>query len=442
MKIFRRVSLRTKFVVYLLLLHLPFAGLAVYALQTRRLLLLAVEGFFVLSFVIGLRLVRALFGPLDLIRSGAQFIQESDFGSRFREVGQPEMDQLVGIYNRMIDHLRDERVKLEEHHYFLEKILRASPLGVITLDYDGRIALVSPGAERMLQLTAADLVGRTLGEVEGSFARGLEELAPGEAKILPLWGSRRVKSHRSEFLDRGFARVFYLLEELTEELRRSEKAAYETLIRMMSHEVNNTAGAAGSLLHSCLHYKDQIREEDRGDFTQALEVTAGRISELSRFMSGLSEVVRIPPPRPGPCDLLDVLEGIAALFRSESRSRRIQWTWDVDAAPLPPVLMDRGQMEQVFVNIVKNAMEAIGEDGALTVRLNRSGGRTRLVFEDTGRGLTPAVRSNLFVPFFSTKENGQGIGLTMVQEILSRHRLEFSLDGAPGQPTQFTIVFP
>lgn len=437
----KRFRLRAKFLVYLVLLHVPFALLAVWVLEKHRFFLIAVEVLFLISFIAGLRMVRSLFGPLDLIRSGAQFIQENDFGSRFREVGQPEMDQLVGIYNRMIDHLREERVKLEEHHFFLEKILKASPLGVITLNFDGRIALVSPGAVRMLQLSSAELIGKTLGQVEGSFARSIDELAPGESKILPLWGSRRVKCHRSEFLDRGFARVFYLLEELTEELRRSEKAAYETLIRMMSHEVNNTAGAAGSLLQSCLLYKDQIREEDRGDFTQALEVIASRTSELSRFMSGFSDVVRIPPPKPGPCNLVDVLEGIAALFRSESKRRRIEWKWDIDTHPVPPVMVDRGQMEQVLVNIVKNAMEAIGEDGALTVRLGREGDRTKLVIEDTGGGLTSAVRSNLFVPFFSTKKNGQGIGLTMVQEILTQHRLEFSLDGGPGQPTQFTIMF-
>ena len=103
--------------------------------------------------------------------------------------------------------------------------------------------------------------------------------------------------------------------------------------------------------------------------------------------------------------------------------------------------MDKNQMEQVFVNIIKNAMEAIGENGAITIHLGKKGGRSFVIIEDTGSGLTSEIRANLFTPFFSTKENGQGIGLTLIQEILSQHRFEFSLDSQPGQSTQFTILF-
>jgi len=103
--------------------------------------------------------------------------------------------------------------------------------------------------------------------------------------------------------------------------------------------------------------------------------------------------------------------------------------------------MDKNQMEQVFVNICKNALEAIGENGAITVRMGKKGGRSFVIIEDTGGGLTPEVRAHLFTPFFSTKENGQGIGLTMIQEILSQHKFEFFLDSQPGEPTRFAIYF-
>ena len=99
-------------------------------------------------------------------------------------------------------------------------------------------------------------------------------------------------------------------------------------------------------------------------------------------------------------------------------------------------------MEQALVNIVKNAMEAIGEDGAITVSLDRDrgAGRARLVIEDTGGPLTPEVQAQLFTPFYTTRPHGQGIGLTLVQEILDRHGFEFSLEGGPGRPTRFSIL--
>src|SRR5262245_11850598 len=124
------MSLRLKFILYLILIHILFAGLAVYLLLQNRLWLLAVEAVFIISLVCVLRIIIVYFGTLDLIRTGAQFISDSDFTSRFREVGQPEMDQLIGIYNKMSDNLREERIRLQEQNYFLDKILTASPSGI------------------------------------------------------------------------------------------------------------------------------------------------------------------------------------------------------------------------------------------------------------------------------------------------------------------------
>jgi two-component system nitrogen regulation sensor histidine kinase NtrY len=112
-----------------------------------------------------------------------------------------------------------------------------------------------------------------------------------------------------------------------------------------------------------------------------------------------------------------------------------------EQAQFDPVKLDRTQMEQVFVNVLKNAMEAIEEDGSITVRFGRQNSRQFVVIEDTGCGIPPSVKANLFTPFFSTKGNGQGIGLTLVQEILDGHKFEFSLESQTGGTTQFTIFF-
>jgi nitrogen fixation/metabolism regulation signal transduction histidine kinase len=434
------VSLRHKFILYLLFIHLAFAGVAIFLLWEKRLWLLAVEAFFVLSFFLALRLFRALFEPLDLVMAGVEFIKDKDFTSKFNEVGQPEMDELIAVYNRMIDHLREERTRLQEQHYFMDKILRASPSGIVTFDLDEKIAMVNPSAEQILQLASENLIGRKLVELHTPFAEALNCLHVGESQVIPFQGRRRVKCQKSQYFDRGFARSFILIEELTEELRRSEKAAYEKLIRMMSHEVNNSIGAVNSLLHSFLNYKSQLRDDDRQDYENALTVAIARTEHLNAFMRSFADVVRLPLPKRQPSDLPDLLESIALLMSAESQRRGIVWKWVIEA-PLAPIAMDKNQMEQVFVNLFKNALEAIGKNGTITIRLGKKGKKSFVLIEDTGCGLTPEVRANLFTPFFSTKENGQGIGLTMIQEILSQHRFEFSLDSQPGGPTQFVIYF-
>lgn len=435
-----KISLRLKFIFYLIFVHLLFAGVAIYLLSKHRVWLLAVEAVFVISLAVGVKLIRNLFGTIELINTGAQFIEDSDFTSRFREIGQPEMDHLVRVYNQMADSLREERVRMQEQNYFLDKVLTASPSGVVTFDFDGRIAMANRAAERMLQQGAAELMGEKLHELNSPFAQALSELKLGESQIVPLFGRRRVKCQRGQFLDRGFTRDFILMEELTEELRQAEKTAYEKVIRMMSHEVNNSVGSANSLLHSCLHYSDQLRGEDRQDFETAVNVVIGRTDQLNTFMRNFADVFRLPPPNLQPCDVRKLIEDVAFLLKAECVRRRIEIAWDAQTE-LDRVPLDRSQMEQVFVNVLKNAVEAIDEDGVVTIRLGAQAGKSFVVIEDTGCGLAPSVRANLFTPFFSTKGNGQGIGLTLVQEILDQHGFEFSLESQPDSPTAFTIFF-
>jgi nitrogen fixation/metabolism regulation signal transduction histidine kinase len=123
------------------------------------------------------------------------------------------------------------------------------------------------------------------------------DLNVGESKIIALHGSWRVKCSRFEFLDRGFAGTIIILEELTAELRQTENAAYGKLIRIMSHEVNNSTGAVNSLLHSCLNYSGQLRPEDREDYEAALRVVLSRTDQLNSFMQSFADVVRLPAPK-------------------------------------------------------------------------------------------------------------------------------------------------
>jgi nitrogen fixation/metabolism regulation signal transduction histidine kinase len=378
--------------------------------------------------------------PLELARTGAELIEERDFSCKFLETGQPEMDRLVRVYNRMIDQLREERTRLQEQRHFTEAVMAASPSGIIVFDFDGRVSAVNPSAARLLQVPEAELTGKGLEESGAPLLQALAPLEADGAQVVALQGRRRVRCRKARFTDRGFPRRFVLVEELTEELRQSEKAAYEKLIRLMAHEVNNSIGAANSLLHSCLHYREQLRREDREDFAGALRVVIDRTDHLTGFMQRFAEVIRLPPPRLQEVDLEELLRGIERLMQAESRQRGIEWVWE-RRAPLDPIRMDRFQMEQVFVNILKNAVEAIGQQGRITLRTGREEGRPYAQIEDSGCGIAPEAREHLFTPFFSTKRNGQGIGLTLVQEVLGRHGFEFSLESRPGEPTRFSVFF-
>jgi nitrogen fixation/metabolism regulation signal transduction histidine kinase len=413
-----RISLRAKIVAYLVLIHGVLGVISYFVLRENRLWLLAVEALFALSIVLGVLLVRSFFVPLELIRTGAELISERDFTSQFREVGQPEMDALIQIYNRMIARLREERLKAQEQHYFLDRILNASPAGIVTLDFDGRVSSLNPSARELLGLSEEEASGRRL--------EALDAVPLGESRMLTS-GRRRLKVSRTELFDRGFPRHFLIVEELTEELRASEKAAYGKLIRMMSHEVNNSVGPVSSLLDSFRGYSDQLGDEDRQDFTNAVTVAIARLERLGAFVNGFAEVVRLPPPDRRPCDVRQLLDEILVLLRPQLEQRRIQAAWET-VEPTPPIDLDRNQFEQVLVNVLKNAMEAIGEGGRISLRLVHENGRPVLRIADSGPGIPEDIRPLLFTPFFSTKRDGRGLGLTLAQEILSQHGFDFGLE--------------
>jgi two-component system, NtrC family, nitrogen regulation sensor histidine kinase NtrY len=411
------MTLRAKIRLYIITLHAVLAAAATFILIERPALLFAVEAVFVLSIFISIRLASALFVPLDLIQTGAELISERDFTSRFVPVGQPEMDLLIDVYNRMIDRLREERLAAEEQGQLLQKIVEASPAAIVICDFDGKVERRNLAAERLL------------GD------EPLPVIEPGESKLVAYHGARRLKVSRAEFRDHGFVKTFYVMEEMTEELRLSEKAAYEKLIRMMSHEVNNSVGAVRSLLESSLRYAPQVGETDRADFTNALTIASARIDALNRFMAAFADVVRIPPPHRAPARVDELVERVAALLRPELSDRSIAVTLslpDTNAYDL-----DVHQLEQVVLNIFRNAIEAVGRNGAIDATFADG----TLTIADTGPGIPESARAELFTPFFTTKRDGRGLGLTIVQEILANHGFAFSLSNRAGGGAEFQVAF-
>jgi nitrogen fixation/metabolism regulation signal transduction histidine kinase len=433
------MTLRTRLVLYLVVIHVMMAALAVFLFRETQWYLLVAEVVFAASLATGYRLVDSLFVPLRLIGTGAELIAEKDFASHFRAVGQPEMDALVTVYNDMIDRLREERLRLEEQSTLLERIIRASPSGILVCDLDGNVRQINPAAERLLGVPAGEIEGRP---VSGSTHEGLRllgELAKGESRVLSTRGLTRLRCQHGEFIDQGFPRSFYLVEEITEELRASERAAYEKLIRMISHEVRNSVGAVGSLLDSSLHYSPQLAPSDREDFDEAVRVARERLVNLDRFVGGFAEVVRLPEPDRRPTDLGDLLRDIGTLVRPELDARGIELNVDVPDSPIV-ASVDKNQFEQLLLNLVRNAWEAVQTTGTIRFSASLNGRSVRVAVQDTGPGLSPDVSEQIFTPFFTTKREGRGIGLTLVREIALQHGAELSFRNVPGGGAEFAVT--
>jgi len=430
------MTLRTKYILFVVLIHAAIAGLAFQFRESNMWLFIATEVLLLSTAYVSVQLYRGFVRPLNLIAAGTEAIRDRDFTMKFLPVGQTEMDQLIDTYNTMIDELRQERVTQQEKSFLLERLITASPAGILLLNFDGNIEGLNPAAEQCLRLASAELVGRKPAELPGEWGRALGALRPGEPQLVQLSGLQTYRASSSHFLDRGFTRYFIVLEELTQELIRQEKQAYEKLIRMMSHEINNSIGAVNSILQSFHYYAGQLTTDDQPDFTEALDVSINRNTHLANFIAGFANLVRLPAPSPRPTDIHELLKSTCRLLQVQSDKRNIKWHWDLAPGSLF-VNLDAQQMEQALLNICKNALEAIQQDGNLWVRTTAQ--PRSITIENDGPGIPPDVAPRLFTPFFSTKRDGQGIGLTLIRDILLQHNFHFSLETVPSGHTQFRI---
>ncbi|MDP2141447.1 MAG: ATP-binding protein [Gammaproteobacteria bacterium] len=434
------MTLRAQLWVYLLAVQVFPLVIAVYFFRQGEMLWFFVMEAAIVAFVfVGAVMIRRALRPIEFVQASKATFQDREFGTRMKPVGISELDELVGLFNEMLEELHREQLKLGEQKGFFDKLLQATPIGVIIHDFDDCISNVNPAAEHMLGLEFEALKGSRLADHPSCLATAIIEDQQKLPALITLPDGKRFRVQQSVFYDRGFHRKFLMLEELTSEMQAAERSAYEKLIQMTSHEVNNTIGATNSLLQGCTEYCAQLQEQDRADFTHALQVVMERNSRLAEFMQRLAQVVHLPAPDCQPVSLPLLIRNIQAMFAVELRNRNIRWEF-VDGG-VPSVNLDTHLFEQALINIVKNAFEAIERDGVLTIILQMGSDAPELIVQDSAGVLTQADRQKLFKPFYSTKRHGQGIGLMLVREILQQHGFRYSLDCEPGKWTRFKIKF-
>lgn len=427
------MKLRTKYILFVGILHLVTLVLAFYIFRDNKILFIASEVLVLISAFIAWQLYRQLIQPMKTLVQGAEAIRDRDFNVKFLTTGQYEMDQLIHVYNAMIDELREERTKQEQQHFFLEKLINTSPTGIIILDYDECIHQLNPKALQLLEIAERELLGKPVQAIFHPLLQEIGRLASGESKTVNVNGIETYKLQKSHFIDRGFARYFIMLEELTTEILAAEKKAYGKVIRMMAHEVNNTVGPVNSILHSTL----QLRENSES-IRHALQVAMERNQNLNLFMRNFADIVRLPDPQKKDTDLHLLLQNTGKLMELKAGEKQITFAFDLSPVPIH-LQADTLQLEQALLNIIKNAIEAIPEKGTITfVTRSRPG---ELIIRDNGKGIAPHIAGQLFSPFFSTKKDGQGIGLTLTREILLNHGYEFSLKTLEPGVTEFSIRF-
>lgn len=375
--------------------------------------------------------------PLNSIAGGMDLLRAQDFSSRLAPVGQQEADRIVQVFNRMMDQLKEERLRLREQNHFLDLLINVSPMGVVILTFDERIAMANKAALEFLGETSEKAIqDKTMTQLSSDLAEELSRLPKDATETIRLSDSHIYRCSRLSFVDHGFAHPFFLIESLTSEVMKAEKKAYEKVIRMIAHEVNNTVAGTTSALETI---DDALQTmEDTDDLREVMKVCIERSFNMSRFITNFANVVKIPEPQTEKVGLNARVEACKIFMENVCQSRNIKLHMEL-CEESPIVEMDTSLFEQVLINIIKNSAESIDEGGEIVIRTTAS----PLMLEvcDNGKGISKEIESKLFTPFFSTKPNGQGIGLIFIREVLMKHGFSFSLRTYPDGITRFRIRF-
>ncbi|MEO6799464.1 MAG: ATP-binding protein [Rhodanobacter sp.] len=378
---------------------------------------------------------RRLIYPIRTLASLLEALREGDYSMRGTQ--RSVLGEVVYDINALADRLQSERLQFEESSYLLGKTLAALDNAVLVFDQDERLRLLNPAAQQLLHAERHDLFGRTAQDL------GLRALldAPSGQLLSHVFPGRsgRFEIRHAPLRRGGKGGQLLVVNDVGRVLREEERQAWQRLLRVLGHEVNNSLAPIQSMAETLatLVAREPMPADWREDFHSGLEVIGKRAGALGRFLAGYSRLARLPPPRTRDVDVAELVEKVVRL------EQRLPVRIEAGAALL--VQADPDQLEQALINLLCNAVEAsLSSHGAVDVRWRSEGERALVEILDEGPGLPGS--DNLFVPFFTTKPGGSGIGLALVRQIAEAHEGGVSLctrgDGTNGALATFWLPLP
>ena len=344
---------------------------------------------------------------LGALTDGVRGISDGDYSLRLRVTGGDEITDLVAMYNDVGNLLRAQRNDTLQRELVFETVLQATPLAIVLTAESGRVVYANRAA-RELFTPDARLEGRLLDELLGT-APALRDAFSQERDTLFTVGSESYHLARRTFYLNGRAHLLWMANRLTPELRRQEVEVWKRAIRVLNHELNNSLAPIRSLFHSARVVHDRPEQWHRMDEINA--AVEERLDYLQRFLDGYAAFARLPKPRPERTQWIDVLEAV----------RQIVPFRIAQPAPSHAGNVDRAQIEQLVINLVKNAAEAGSGADAIVVDVQRRAGGSLLSVSDRGEGMSDETVTRALLPFWSTKPGGSGLGLPLCNEIVDAH---------------------
>jgi nitrogen fixation/metabolism regulation signal transduction histidine kinase len=435
----RRTSLAGRLALYAALHGLLAAaiGAAVVALTARPLLGLAAgaAAAVLAATLTSGRALGAAQRTMAALADGIRSFRDGEFSLRLANPRGDELGDLVGLYNEMGDALRGERHDLYQRELMLETVLQGAPMAIVLIGPTDRVAYSNRSARHLLG-RGLRLEGHDFQEVLAQTPVEMRDVLSSAEDALftvsdPSGAEETYHVSRRSFDLHTRRHLLYVIERLTPELRRREVEVWKKAIRVMNHEMNNSLAPIRSLVRSAR--MATARPEHAHHLEGIFDTIEERATYLSEFLEGYARFARLPRPQKRPVDWREFLQGLRHLAAFHVQE------------PLPegPGQFDPLQMQQVLINLIKNAREAGSPESDILVAVEGGpDGAAALVVMDRGRGMEEDVMRRALLPFYSSKPSGTGLGLPLCQEIVEAHGGRLRLQARPGGGLTVTCLLP
>ena len=434
----KRVSAVRRAWLYCLLLALPtliFVSILLYQHEVSMAPTILVFVCLVIYLLfIAATMIESLIRPLQTLSNVVSSLREGDYSFRARGAGTNDaLGELAAEVNALADLLQRQRVRSLEATALLARILEVMHSPLYAFDRENVLQLVNEAGIQLLGIPHSRAFGRTARDL------GLESLLASPDQSIHSFGAKpnRWLLRKAAFRQDGAPHTLLLLADVSQPLREEEQAAWKRLIRVLGHELSNSLAPIKSIAGSLLARADQIGgdQDTVRDFRRGLGVVESRADSLHRFVQSYRILAQLPPPHVKPVLVQPLVERVALL------DQRV--AIELDPGPAATLHADPDQLEQMLINLLKNAVDASLANGGKPVRIGWqfADSMVEVFVEDTGLGI--ANSENLFVPFYTTKPAGSGVGLALAQQIARAHGGEIRLvNREDGEGARATVRLP
>ncbi|MFC6996678.1 sensor histidine kinase [Rufibacter roseus] len=384
-------------------------------------------------------------------------IKYDDFSENFSSRGEGKIfDELYQRYNEVIRKFRDVRSEKEATAQYFQSVVQHIGIGIITFKKSGEVQLINNAAKRLIQVPSLSRVDHLSAEAP-ELAKQLLALPAGQSTVIKLWqGKERipVALYVVDLVLRGEDFRLASIQNIQRELEEKEMEAWQNLIRVLTHEIMNSvtpiSSLAGSVAADVQDYLEAqpgeqivLQREETEDMCMALQTIEKRSQGLVRFVHDFRSMASVPTPKKQLFEVQEMFRQLQMLFQEELLQANILFLIDCRPEGLK-VLADRQLLEQVMINLIRNAIHALADQPNKTLQLDAfSDPDSRVVIQvsDNGTGIAEEAQEQIFLPFYTTKATGSGIGLSLSKQIVRAHKGTLTVSSELGKGTAFTLRF-